>query len=124
MYSFLCDLRRDLNFIVNGHKHNSSKELLDYYFKCCVTVIYRLSGKYPDEQTPAAYGLFNDNYLQGLNEQQGDIILAPARIVYVNAGPGTGMTHMLVYKIVDLLAKWVKDAKIVSMSTICRVPPC
>lgn len=116
MYSFLCDLRRDLNFIVHGQKHVSSKELLDYYFKCCVTVVYRLSGKYPDEQTQAAYGLFNDNYLQDLNEQQRDIILDPARIVYVNAGPGTGKTHMLVYKIVDLLAKRAKDAKIVSMS--------
>ncbi|MBO4279236.1 MAG: ATP-dependent helicase [Spirochaetales bacterium] len=40
------------------------------------------------------------NHLQGLNEQQLEAVLCDADIVYVEAGPGTGKTHMLTSKLV------------------------
>lgn len=113
---FVSSVRVDLNDIVHGHKHVKSKEVLDYYFKACVTIVYRVSGAEPDDRTKAAYGLFDNAYLSEVNEQQRDAILDAKRIIYVNAGPGSGKTRLLVYKVVDLMAKEGGDAKIVALS--------
>ena len=40
-------------------------------------------------------------HLNGLNEQQLDAVLCNADIVYVEAGPGTGKTHMLASKLAE-----------------------
>lgn len=53
-------------------------------------------------------------HLNGLNEQQLDAVLCNADIVYVEAGPGTGKTHMLASK----LAEYAREGeqKIVALS--------
>ena len=43
----------------------------------------------------------SQDHLKGLNEQQLDAVLCDADIVYVEAGPGTGKTHMLTSKLVE-----------------------
>ena len=112
----ITNIRVDLNHVVHGDKSVTDKGWLDYYFKACVNIIYRVSGEDPDERTMSAFGRFNGKYLESLNEQQRDIILDDARIVYVNAGPGSGKTHLLVYKIVDLMVRLKSEARIVAMS--------
>ncbi len=113
---FAHKIRIDLNNIIHGKLHVSSKELLDFYYKAIVSIIYLISGEEPDERTMVAYGEFTEAYLDELNAQQKDIVLDNARIVYVNAGPGSGKTHLLVYKIIDVLSKMKKDARVVAMS--------
>ena len=56
------------------------------------------------------------NHLAGLNEQQREAVLCKANIVYVNAGPGTGKTHMLTSKLVDIIQSSTAPEKIVALS--------
>ena len=56
------------------------------------------------------------SYLAGLNEQQRDAVLCPSDIVYVNAGPGTGKTHMLTSKLIDAIMSSPTPQKIVALS--------
>ena len=56
------------------------------------------------------------SYLGGLNEQQRDAVLCPSDIVYVCAGPGTGKTHMLTTKLVDIIQTSQTPQKIVALS--------
>ena len=55
-------------------------------------------------------------HLSGLNDQQRDAVLSRARIVYVNAGPGTGKTQMLTSKLVDFIVSSPSPQKIVALS--------
>ncbi len=52
----------------------------------------------------------------GLNEQQREAVLCPSDIVYVNAGPGTGKTHMLTSKLIDAIMTSPTPQKIVALS--------
>lgn len=56
------------------------------------------------------------SYLAGLNEQQRDAVLCKANIVYVEAGPGTGKTHMLTSKLIDVIMTSPTPQKIVALS--------
>ena len=87
-----------------------------YLYRACVTILMHLSGEDPGNRTRVACGEAVRDNLNNLNEQQRDIVIDDSRIVYVNAGPGTGKTHLLVYKIVDLLATLKREAKIVALS--------
>ena len=55
-------------------------------------------------------------HLKGLNEQQLDAVLCDADIVYVEAGPGTGKTHMLTSKLLEFVYSSTKPQKIVALS--------
>lgn len=56
------------------------------------------------------------SHLEGLNEQQRDAVLCNANIVYVNAGPGTGKTHMLTSKLIEYISSAATPPKIVALS--------
>lgn len=109
-------VRKAMNNVVHGNKSGTPDRDLKVYFDSCVLIINLISGEMPDKATLAAFGKVDQNYLEELNPQQRDIILDTARIVYVNAGPGTGKTHLLVYKMLDTLVREKEKAKIVSMS--------
>lgn len=55
-------------------------------------------------------------YLSGLNEQQRDAVLCRADIVFVEAGPGTGKTHLLTSKLVDFIESSSEPQKVVALS--------
>lgn len=113
----ISEIRVDLNHIVHEDKSiRGNKGYLKYLFFACVTIIMHLSGEDPDMRTRAANGEVVRDYLKDLNDQQRDVVIDKSRIVYVNAGPGTGKTHLLVYKIVDLIATLKREAKIVALS--------
>lgn len=56
------------------------------------------------------------NYLSGLNEQQRDAVLCRSNIVFVEAGPGTGKTHLLTSKLVDFIESSSSPQKVVALS--------
>ena len=58
----------------------------------------------------------DQQHLQDLNEQQRDAILCRENIVFVNAGPGTGKTHMLTGKLIDIIVSSPTPQKIVALS--------
>lgn len=60
------------------------------------------------QETPA--------HLSGLNTQQQDAILCEDNIVFVNAGPGTGKTTLLVSKMIDIILTSPTPQKIVALS--------
>ena len=55
-------------------------------------------------------------HLLGLNPQQLEAIQCPESIVFVNAGPGTGKTTLLVSKMVDIILTAHTPQKIVALS--------
>ena len=55
-------------------------------------------------------------HIEGLNLQQRDAVLCDADIVYVNAGPGTGKTHMLTSKLLEYISSATTPQKIVALS--------
>ena len=55
-------------------------------------------------------------HLEGLNEQQRDAVLCNADVVYVEAGPGTGKTHLLVSKLIEYIRSASIPQKIVALS--------
>ena len=55
-------------------------------------------------------------HLEGLNEQQRDAVLCNADVVYVEAGPGTGKTHMLTSKLIEFICSASTHQKIVALS--------
>ena len=55
-------------------------------------------------------------HLEGLNEQQRDAVLCNADVVYVEAGPGTGKTHMLTSKLIEFICSASTPQKIVALS--------
>lgn len=109
-------IRQEMNKVVHGQRKNISDETLRAFYEYCVRLVNLITGDMPDASTLAAYGHIDETYLSSLNTLQKDAVLASERIVYVNAGPGTGKTRLLVYKILDLLIKEKDKAKIVSMS--------
>ena len=109
-------VRKAMNNVVHGNKTGTTDTELKVYFDSCVLIINLISGEMPDKATLAAFGKVDQNYLEELNPQQRDIVLDQTRIVYVNAGPGTGKTHLLVSKMLDVLVRENEKAKIVSMS--------
>ena len=56
------------------------------------------------------------NHLEGLNEQQREAVLCDADIVYVDAGPGSGKTHMLTSKLIQYICSAATPHKIVALS--------
>lgn len=55
-------------------------------------------------------------YLAGLNPQQLDAVQCRDNIVFVNAGPGTGKTTLLVSKLIDIILTSHTPQKIVALS--------
>jgi hypothetical protein len=53
-----------------------------------------------------------------LNDQQKDIVLCDDKIIYVNAGPGTGKTRLLVHKLLRYIQISTSKEKIVALSYI------
>ena len=109
-------VRRAFNNVVHGKRSGTPDGDLKIYFDSCVMIINLISGEMPDRATLAVFGKIDESYLEDLNPQQRDIVLDKARVVFVNAGPGTGKTHLLVYKILDTLVREKEKARIVSMS--------
>ena len=96
------DLRRKLNDIVHEDLIVTSDELKELY-KNLLLLFQGLSGIEPDESSKILSGILDKWYTSGLNEEQKAAVLDDAKIIVVDAGPGTGKTHLLVHKMLYYL---------------------
>lgn len=91
-----------LNMVVHSDCAVSSEQLQDDY-KELVLTIQELTGVEPDERTKIMCGMENAWYAVGLNPEQKAAVVDDAQVINVNAGPGTGKTHLLVHKMLYYL---------------------
>ena len=118
-------IRKKLNRSVHGSlefatthiKHRQlSKEDIREVYETLVLVIFNATQAMPDNLTFELLGVNSTEYLQGLNEQQKAAVLSEARIVFVNAGPGTGKTTLLVQRMIHSVLANIPLKKIVALS--------
>ena len=114
MKSRVHRIRKKLNDIVHDEleigpedvKHVVvTKEEIRKIYEDFVLVVYNSTKVFPDGATFELLGINQSDCLKGLNEQQKDAVLTDSRIVFVNAGPGTGKTTLLVQKMVHHIIK-------------------
>ena len=103
-----------LNIVVHENKPVTAEELSDYY-KMLLLIIKLLTGEEPDDKSLLLAGLNTDVIINGLNNEQKNAVLDDAQFINVNAGPGTGKTHLLVRKLLYYLRE-NEDRKIVALS--------
>lgn len=125
MKSRVHRIRKKLNDIVHDEleigpedvKHVVvTKEEIRKIYEDFVLVVYNSTKVFPDGATFELLGINQSDCLKGLNEQQKDAVLTDSRIVFVNAGPGTGKTTLLVQKMVHHIIKNPQSNHIVALS--------
>ena len=95
---------------------NATKSEVRKIYEECIMVIFNATGVIPDSATFELLGKNKSDLLKGLNDQQKDAILTQSRIVFVNAGPGTGKTTLLVQKMVHYVTNNSEQKNIVALS--------
>ena len=93
-----------------------TKEDIRKIYEDLILVIYNATGFFPDNATFELLGINQSDYQKGLNEQQKDAVLTDSRIVFVNAGPGTDKTTLLVQKMVHYIVKNPHNEHVVALS--------
>ncbi len=98
------------------NRANVDRETIRKVYEDMVLIVYNATCIIPDDNTFELLGIRSSGYLDGLNDQQKDAILCEERIVFVDAGPGTGKTHLLVHKLVHQIHKYPTKARMVALS--------
>jgi DNA helicase-2/ATP-dependent DNA helicase PcrA len=91
-------LKNKLNKIVHK-EYLPSESDIKTYFESLIRLIYIGTKFIPPQRTLNFIDTNKMQLLNNLNENQKLAVLENKRIVFVNAGPGTGKTHLLVNKI-------------------------
>lgn len=113
--SLAFQLKDKLNTIV----HENLKIDREYYmrlYNAIVRLIFLATGIMPDEATQEFIGFKQEDLWESLNDEQKDIVLCDDKIIYVNAGPGTGKTRLLVHKLLRYIQISSSKEKIVALS--------
>lgn len=93
-----------------------SKDDVRELYETIVLIIANATRVMPDDLTLQLLGVRSKDYLNILNEQQRDAVLSESRIVFVNAGPGTGKTTLLVQRMVHSVQMHQERIRIVALS--------
>lgn len=118
-------VRQKTNNIVHNRVRFSSgkfkrideeKNTIQRIYEDIVMIVFNATQIFPDSATFELLGANVSEHLKGLNDQQKDAILCNARIVFVNAGPGTGKTHLLVHELVHHALEHPDQSKLVALS--------
>lgn len=113
--SLAFQLKNQLNTIVHENLRIDKKRYIELY-DSLVRLIYLATGVMPDEATQEFIGFKHQDLWENLNDQQKAIVLSNDQIIYVNAGPGTGKTRLLVHKLVRYIQASAEKEKIVALS--------
>lgn len=101
------DASRKLLDILNKIVHEDSKvsdDNLRTIYKLMLTIITDVTAVEPDEMSKILSGIIEEPwYVRNLNEEQKQAVLDGSQVICVNAGPGTGKTHLLVWKMMEYL---------------------
>ena len=94
-------LRQRLNEIVHGVEDVTEERFMQFYDAAIriICIIFKVEPNFDVCQT---LGLTNDPYIE-LNIRQREIVLCNDKIINVNAGPGTGKTRLISYKILHYI---------------------
>lgn len=96
-----------------GHNSLSNEELRSIYANT-IGIVFILTDAEIDDNTKAL--LKPQDELEGLTDEQKDIVVDKSQIIYVNAGPGTGKTFLLIRKIAQYINKSTSEEKIAAIS--------
>ena len=110
-------LRIRLNEIVHSIDDVVDRDKYVVFYAVAVQIIYRETQVRPDNDTLQI--LTNtDGPIGDLNDRQRDIVLCNDQIINVDAGPGTGKTRLIIYKLVHYINNAPIDnpEKIVALS--------
>ena len=113
--SLAFQLKNQLNTVVHENLKIDKQKYIEFY-DALVRLIYLATGVMPDEATQEFIGFKQKDIWEGLNDQQKAIVLNDDQIIYVNAGPGTGKTRLLVHKLVRYIEVTTEKEKIVALS--------
>lgn len=91
-----------LNDVVHKDSNVTPEELTEYY-QALLVIVRAITHVEPDEKSLVLSGLQTEWYTMGLNAEQKSAVIDDARVINVNAGPGTGKTHLLVHKMLYYL---------------------
>ena len=108
-------LKDKLNTIVHENLQ-IDKECYIGLYNAIVRLIFLATGIMPDEATQEFIGFKQEDLWESLNDQQKDIVLCDDKIIYVNAGPGTGKTRLLIHKLLRYIQISTSKEKIVALS--------
>ena len=108
-------LKDKLNTIVHENLP-IDKECYIGLYNAIVRLIFLATGIMPDEATQEFIGFKQEDLWESLNDEQKDIVLCDDKIIYVNAGPGTGKTRLLVHKLLRYIQISTSKEKIVALS--------
>ena len=109
------DLKTQLNIVVHKNLKIDEKKYL-YFYSALVRLIYIATDIMPDIVTQEFIGYKQEDIWEALNNEQKDIVLSGGQIIYVNAGPGTGKTRLLVHKLLRYIQISEEKEKIVALS--------
>lgn len=113
---FAFKVKDTLNEIVH-HNNSISREKFMALYDSCVRLIYLATEIVPDSQTLEFIGINQDaDQFSGLNMQQKDAVRCEDKVIYVNAGPGTGKTTLLANKILHYIITSAQKERIVALS--------
>lgn len=108
-------LKNKLNKI--AHKeYVPNNDDIKLYFESLIRIIYIGTKIKPPQRTIQFLDTHKTHLLDKLNEKQRLAVLENKRIVFVNAGPGTGKTHLLVNKIFHNIISSESIENIVALS--------
>lgn len=113
--SLAFQLKKQLNTIVHENLMIDRQRYIELY-NALVRLIYLATGVMPDEATQEFIGFNQQDLWKDLNDQQKAIVLSDDQIIYVNAGPGTGKTRLLVHKLVRYILVSTDKERIVALS--------
>ena len=113
--SLAFQLKNQLNTVVHENLKIDKKKYIEFY-DALVRLIYLATGVMPDEATQEFIGFKQKDMWEDLNDQQKAIVLNDDQIIYVNAGPGTGKTRLLVHKLVRYIEVSTEKEKIIALS--------
>ena len=108
-------LKNKLNTIVHENLP-IDKECYIGLYNAIVRLIFLATGIMPYEATEEFIGFKQEDLWESLNDEQKDIVLCDDKIIYVNAGPGTGKTRLLVHKLLRYIQISTSKEKIVALS--------
>lgn len=109
-------LRKSLNDIVHGSVDSINQDELDTIYQDLIRSIHSGTRIIPPVNVLRTINMHSDSILDELNERQKAAVLLVNPIVFVNAGPGTGKTHLIVHKIYHTVIHAQGEEAIVALS--------
>ena len=109
------NLRKILNKITHGDYLPNVKEV-EKYFQELIMIVFIGTNIEPTKRILELLSIDQDKFLDGLNHRQKLALIEDKRIVFVNAGPGTGKTDLIISKIYYQIRNSINIENIVALS--------